>query len=427
MGATERILEWFGIKPDYKNTKVTSTESGEFIYGSNLFIPTTKKAEFGDLARAINLLQHLRAMGENVPMNIWFATSKPFNTLCQKSMTLYKSYFYKDIINQEVTSIDEITTLLTNGGYDIDDGSYFETGTKCSLAYGKVAEKIRQNTRFFKVSIDNDCWERWFLRYLKTDKESPKEAIFDIYSFAEELKQPKYLKDFIEPVKSIPTKMAARMNKGSKVLSYVGNSDMRQAVMDSPRVKNMKYLCSEEGQKLIESKTHNAQKKYEEQCEKQCETAIINIQNNIKEPEVKVINDTVNEEIGEIPSEGRPDKWRVVLLKKSYPGNGAIYTKVLPPYSPMHLIMNDILGGIKSIGECEFENEQDANTAAGNFEDMKECYLKANCCFEDRGYANETHTKNLIEEFSNECKKCCGTMLSLLQISQETEKQTNKE
>ena len=54
-GATERILEWFGINPDYKNTKVTSTESGEFIYGSNLFIPTTKKAEFSDLARAINL------------------------------------------------------------------------------------------------------------------------------------------------------------------------------------------------------------------------------------------------------------------------------------------------------------------------------------------------------------------------------------
>lgn len=418
LGATERILEWFGINPDYKNTKVTSTESGELIYGSNLFIPTTKKAEFGDLARAINLLQHLRAMGENVPMNIWFVLSHYFNPCCQKSMYLYKSYFYKDIINQGVTSIDEIASLLTNGGYDIDDGSYFDTSVRYSITHGKVGEKIKQNTRFFKVSIDNDCWERWFLRYLKIDKESSKETIFDIYSFAEELKQPKYLKDFIEPLKSIPTKMAARMNKGSKLLSYVGNSDMRQAVVDSPRVKNMKYLCSEEGQKLIESKTYNAQKKYEKEYE-----ITLDDLNNVKAPEVSVINGTVDEKTGEITASGRPDTWRVALLKKSWPGNGIIYTKVLPPFSPMHLVMNDILGSIKILGEFEFEKEQDANTAASNFEETKGYYLKANCCFEDRGYANAAHTNNLTTKFSNECKVCGGNMLSL-QISEESKDKT---
>ncbi len=416
LGATERILEWFGINPDYKNTKVTSTESGELIYGSNLFIPTTKKAEFGDLARAINLLQHLRAMGENVPMNIWFVLSHYFNPCCQKSMYLYKSYFYKDIINQGVTSIDEIASLLTNGGYDIDDGSYFDTSVRYSITHRKVGEKIKQNTRFFKVSIDNDCWERWFLRYLKIDKESPKEAIFDIYSFAEELKQPKYLKDFIEPLKSIPTKMAARMNKGSKLLSYVGNSDMRQAVVDSPRVKNMKYLCSEEGQKLIESKTYNTKIKKEREI-------TLDDLSNMKAPEVSVINGTVDEKTGEITASGRPNTWRVALLKKSWPGNGIIYTKVLPPFSPMHLVMNDILGSIKILGEFEFEKEQNANTAANNFEETKGHYLKANCCFEDRGYANAAHTNNLTKKFSDECKARGGNMLSL-QISEKSEEKT---
>lgn len=205
--AMESFFKTVGV-PVFKTLRL---KGGEYIYGSNLFIPATEQSLY-NIARGINVLQHLRHVGENVPMNIWVCVSiDKFNFMCKEwyngvcpnlYVYRYKTYFYKDIVNQDVTDTLTIKNYLENSEYDVDDGSVYTTYVTTDIE--KIKEEIKQKTRYFKVKIDNGCLERWINRYLNEIGEFD---LFNADEFTEELKNPKVLKDYIEPVKEIPSKL----------------------------------------------------------------------------------------------------------------------------------------------------------------------------------------------------------------------------
>jgi hypothetical protein len=374
-------------------------------------------------------------MGENVPMNIWLTDID--RTYAQ----LFKAYFFKDLINQCPTGIDEIVSILLDGPYDMDDGTEFDMTPRCPSFpsrgngnLGRALDKIRNDTRLFKITVDNDCWERWFMRYLNVMDgvvENAKQQLVlgylvNIYSFAEELKSPHYLKDYMEPVKAIPTKMAARMNKGSKLMSHVMSGDTTPAVMASQRIKSMKYLCSEEGQKLIDKK---AVRQFEHPVEaitleslERMGKADIN-----SDPRLNGVVGTVDSVRKSLETERakeetrkeieRQDKWTVALFKRRFPGAGVLYAKPFAPFSTLRQIgKTDDALNMEKLSEYEFDDERTATEAAGSFNEKKKFYLDANCCFEDRGYANEAHTRNLMEKFNSICVSKSGKCLTESEI-----------
>lgn len=404
-GATERIpvqqiLEWFNIKPHFKNLK--TTDNGEIIYGTNLIIPIEDKKHiyaspytFNNLASAINILQHLRTMGENVPMNIWFVScgKQELNETVPNDVIQFKSYFYKDIINQGVTSVDEIITILTNGPYDIDDGKVYKFWGEDYIGndtYFSAACKMK-NGRFFKITVDNDCWERWYQRYITAVKSKNPDEFVSIFTFAEELKHPEYLKDYIEPVKTIPTKMASRMNTSSKVLSYVISGDTTQPVMDSPRVKNMKYLCSKSGEELIEKYLN------------EYGTHIIT------KEESTIKQETKENRKQEVDNE----KYFAILLLKSCSlksFSSIMYARAYSSISPLYNILNNEKDGklgtglpnIHKIAVFEFDTIDAAENAVEKFEEWKKEYMVENCCL----------SQLIINSLINGFKKFCvnGTL-----------------
>ena len=215
--AMESFLETVGVPV----SKVLKLHGGEYLYESNLFIPTFKQS-LDNIARGINVLQHLRCAAENVPMNIWicdFMESRKLKGYAYYTKTFqdgdkefpvaevyhYKSYFFKDIINQDITEISTIKKYLTDGPYELEDGRrYYFCGSCPNGQQTSLKDVLKKNTRYFKVKVDNGCLERWIYRYLK---ETDENDLFDADAFTEELKNPKVLKDYIEPVKEIPSKL----------------------------------------------------------------------------------------------------------------------------------------------------------------------------------------------------------------------------